>query len=214
MNKIESYIYGLLITDGSLYLTTRNRGKVILEVSEKDEDIIQKLYNVIPNSGIHERVRNTNFKNNYKTKIFTNHRKEFRDKLISFGFPKSDKTQNASIPIVEYDEYSFWRGVIDGDGSIGFTKSKNCEPFISLVTKSESLKEEFLKFLNRELNINKKVNRNKRDKVYNITIKNEDAVELAKKLYLDLENDLYINRKYTKAVEIQNWKRTVPKRTK
>lgn len=211
MDKIESYIYGLLITDGSLYLTTRNRGKVTLEVSEKDEDIVMKLFSVIPNSRIHERTRNTNFKNGYKTKIFTNHRKEFRDKLISFGFPTSDKTINASTPKVEYDEYSFWRGVIDGDGSIGFTRAKNPEPFVSLVTKSESLKEEFLKFLKKELNINKKVNRNKRDNVYNIVIKNESAVIIAHKLYID--SDLYIDRKYKKAMEIQNWKRIIPKRT-
>lgn len=40
MNSIESYIYGLLVTDGNLSLSTRNRGRVILEISEKDEDII------------------------------------------------------------------------------------------------------------------------------------------------------------------------------
>ena len=50
MNSIESYIYGLLITDGNLSLSTRNRGRVILEISEKDEDIIDKLLTLIPNS--------------------------------------------------------------------------------------------------------------------------------------------------------------------
>ena len=61
MNENESYIFGLLITDGSMYLTTRNRGKVTLEVSEKDFDIVEKLFNEIPGSKIHTRTRNTNF---------------------------------------------------------------------------------------------------------------------------------------------------------
>ena len=64
LDKNDSYIYGLLITDGSMYLTTRNRGKVTLEISKKDEDIVMKLNKLIPKSKIHERVRNTNFKNN------------------------------------------------------------------------------------------------------------------------------------------------------
>ena len=42
LNEIESYIFGLLITDGSLYLTSRNRGKVSLEVSYIDLDIVEK----------------------------------------------------------------------------------------------------------------------------------------------------------------------------
>lgn len=135
MNKEESYIYGLLITDGSLSLRTRNRGKVSLEVSKKDEDIIYKLCNLIPNSHQRERTRDTNFKKDYTTKIFSNTRREFREKLISQGFPVINKTLNASPPILDYSEFDFWRGVIDGDGSIGIT-SKDI-PFISLVTKSE-----------------------------------------------------------------------------
>ena len=212
MDSIYSYIYGLPITDGNMYLTTRNRGKVTLEVSIRNEDIVQKLFNVIPNSIISERTRDTNFKSGYKTKIFSNHRKEFRDELISCGYPITNKTLNASIPDVEYDEYSFWRGVIDGDGSLGITNSINKKAFISLVTKSESLKEEFLNFIKREFDIDKKLHRNKRDGIYNITIWNEDAVEFVRRLYLISKDNLYINRKYTKALEMQQWKRTFNKR--
>lgn len=71
MNDIESYIFGLLVTDGSLYLSKKgSKGKVTLEVNNKDSDIIYKLYNIIPNSSVRQRIRNTNFKNNYKTEIF------------------------------------------------------------------------------------------------------------------------------------------------
>lgn len=168
MNESESYIYGLLITDGSLYLSTRNRGRITLEVSEKDKDIVEKLYNEIPNSTIRERTRNTNFKIGYSTKIFSNTRLEFREKLISQGFPTKNKTLVASTPSVNYNQYHFWRGVIDGDGSLGITG--NNKPFISLVTKSENLKNEYLNFLFTELGITKNINRNNRDNIYNIYI--------------------------------------------
>ena len=203
MNKEESYIYGLLITDGSLSLYDRNRGRVSLEVNMIDEDIVYKLCNLIPNSHHRERTRNTNFKKDYTTKIFSNTRKEFRDQLISQGFPVKDKTLNASPPILNYSEFDFWRGVIDGDGSIGIT-SKNI-PFISLVTKSENLKIAYTEFIKKFLNHNINVNRNKRDSVYNIMLTKEKAIILANMLYLKENPTIYLDRKYNKALEIQKF---------
>ena len=72
MDKNQSYIYGLLITDGNLYLTSRNRGRVTLEVSDKDKDIVESLVKIIPNSSTRIRTRDTNFKQNYTTYTFTN----------------------------------------------------------------------------------------------------------------------------------------------
>lgn len=198
MDKNESYTFGILVTDGSLYLSTRNRGKVQLEISEKDEDLIDKLIEITPHSKKRKRIRNTNFHENYKSVSFINYRKEYRDKLIENGFPKIDKTHNANVPLCAYDEISFWRGVIDGDGSIGITSLG--EPFISLATKSENLKEEYLKFLFKLFKITKKVHRNKRDNIYNIVVKNKIAFDLAKLLYNN--NDIHLNRKYNKAMEI------------
>lgn len=214
MNSQESYIYGLLLADGNIYLSHAadrkqdNRGRVSLELNSKDKDIIVKLFNLIPNSHIRERTRDTNFKKNYTTCSFVNSQKEFRDWLFSCGFPTEDKTFNATPPITEYSEKDFWRGFIDGDGSIGIT-SKNI-PFVSLVTDSEYIKDAYLDYLFRNYGLKKKSNRNKRDNVFNITILNESAVQFAKDLYLD--SDLYLDRKYNKAIELQSWIRTSPKR--
>lgn len=201
MNSIESYIYGLLVTDGNLSLSTRNRGRVILEISEKDEDIIDKLLTLIPNSHKRFRIRNTNFKKGYKCVIFVNYRKEFRDKLICEGFPIENKTINADVPITSYDEPAFWRGVIDGDGSIGIASLNY--PFVSLTTKSEKLKENYLKFLYENLGITKKIKRNKRDNVYNIMVTRKDAVKLVNILYENSE--IHLNRKYDSAMEVNKW---------
>ena len=114
----KSYIFGLLGADGSLYLTTQNRGKMTLEVNIKDKDICEKLFHIIPNSSVTERTRNTNFKDEYHSVVFSNHQLSFRQEMIDFGFPTEDKTNNISIPNQEYSERDFWRGVIDGDGKV------------------------------------------------------------------------------------------------
>lgn len=202
MNDIESYIFGLLVTDGSLYLSKKgSKGRVTLEVNSKDSDIIYKLYNIIPNSSVRQRIRNTNFKNNYKTKIFSNSRKEFREFLILNGFPVFRKSENVGPPNSTYDELHFWRGIIDGDGSIGIT-SKNI-PFISFVTVSENLKNSYVKFIEKTLNRKIKTTRNKRDNAYNIMISGKDAIILTKILYIDNNNGLYLERKYKKALDLQ-----------
>lgn len=202
MNDIESYIFGLLVTDGSLYLSKKgSKGRVTLEVNSKDSDIIYKLYNIIPNSSVRQRIRNTNFKNNYKTKIFSNSRKEFREFLILNGFPVFRKSENVGPPNSTYDELHFWGGVIDGDGSIGIT-SKNI-PFISFVTVSENLKNSYIKFIEKTLNRKIKTTRNKRDNAYNIMISGKDAIILTKILYIDNNNGLYLERKYKKALDLQ-----------
>ena len=36
MNQFESYLFGLILTDGSVYLTTRNRGKIKIEIQRSD----------------------------------------------------------------------------------------------------------------------------------------------------------------------------------
>lgn len=203
MDKNESYIYGLLLADGSLNLQERNRGKISLEIQESDKDLVFKLFQLIPGSTIRERVRNTNFKEEYHSIIFSNSKRDFREKLIKQGFPTKNKTDNAVPPVLKYFEKDFWRGVLDGDGSLGFTSDN--KPFVSLVTKSEKLKNAYLDFLFKNYNIIKNISRNKRDNVYNIVVLGEDAVKLSKELWIDSE--LYLNRKYKKAKELQLWER-------
>lgn len=204
MNEFESYYFGLLLTDGNLSLYERNRGKVTLEVSEKDADIVELLVENIPNSTLARRERSTNFSDDHKSVIFSNHKKEFRDFLIENGFPAKDKTEICGVPSGEYLERDFWRGVIDGDGSIGYIADGS--PFISLVTKSENLKNSFLELLKKRFNIIKNINRNKRDGIYNIMVKNEEALLLGAYLYED--SKFFIQRKYESFLSISGWKRT------
>lgn len=204
MNKLDSYLYGLILTDGSIYLTTQNRGRITIELKYDDKELLVKLQKYIPTATIRERTRNTNFKQNAHSVLWIEHNKEFRDKFIKYGIPIHDKSVTGTIPKCRYHEADFWRGIIDGNGSVGFTK-KN-EPFISLVTKSEKLKDDYLDMLSRKFNIVKIINQNKRDHIYNITVKNEDAICVGDFIY---ENaNIYMLRKYDAYSKFNTWHRT------
>ena len=82
---------------------------------------------------------------------------------------------------------------MDGDGSLGMTGQGL--PFISLVTKSEYLKEGYLDFLESHLGIKKNVSRNKRDGVYNIMSNSKPALVISNYLYSN-NPKLYLDRKY------------------
>ena len=119
------------------------------------------------------------------------------------GFPKKDKTIVAAPPQTKYSEKDFWRGVIDGDGSLGLTGAGL--PFISLVTKSENLKNEYLKFLEKYLGLKKNINRNKRDAVFNIMSNSGNAIKIVDLLYSN-NPPIYLDRKYNKYTEMITWK--------
>ena len=199
-NEEDAYFYGLLLTDGHAYLTTRNRGRISLELI--DQDIIQKIFKKYGGS-TNERTRNTNFKDNHTSYSWKNYQFEFRNELFTYGFPAGDKQYLQDIPKVDFNQKGFWRGVIDGNGSLGMTR-RNI-PFLSLGTKSELLKNNWEMFLLNNFGIIKKNNRNVRDNFYNILITKEDAQKVS--FYLYNNSTLNIKRKYESYLSIMKWKR-------
>lgn len=204
LSPLNSYLYGLILTDGNIYLTTRNRGRVSIELNSRDKELLEKLYNQIPNCALHERIRNTNYNSCSKTTILTNHQKQFRQFFIDHGIPTKNKSTNGSIPNTEYMVPDFWRGVYDGNGSIGYTQQN--EPFISLATKSTPLANELFKLLREKFQITKNIKPNKRDHIYNIVLKNEDAIVFTNFIYH--QATIYMQRKFNIYQTFQQWKRT------
>lgn len=194
----DAYFYGLLMADANLYLTTRNRGKVGLELVDKD--IINKIHKTYGGS-TSSRTRKTNYSDELISYTWSRYDKQFRDELISYGFTSGNRQYHRRVPNVKYNEKGFWRGIADGNGSIGITSNKF--PFLSLTIKSEELKNNYLCFIENNFNILKKINRNKRDNIYNICHYKEDAQVISRFLYKD--SDLYVDRKYSKYLEIDSW---------
>lgn len=190
------------MADGTIEESSRNRGKVAIELSYKDGELLNKLAKVLPcKCHIRERVRDTNFKKDYKSVSLIIYDYDFR-KFLKYYIPVGKKSNKVLIP-ENLPKTDFLRGFIDGDGSIGITATG--VPFVSIITSSKEFVNNYLDFLNEALGIKKIVNLNKRDGVYNITVTREDAQNLIQLLYND--SSLFMERKYSKAMECLEWKR-------
>ena len=203
-NEHRSYITGFLHGDGHYSIQTRNRGRIEVELSYRDIDILDKIENILIDVKRSDRTRDTNFKNNYVSCILSIYNKEIRNFLdIPIG-----KKSNRVCPPSDIMVTHYIRGLFDADGSIGMTADN--KPFWSLCTSSEHVKTLVLKEIKHCLNFEKRINRNKRDNVYNIVLFNEDAVIYSSMLYRNAT--IYLDRKYNKFLKICKWERTVPKR--
>ena len=201
--KLYSYLFGLFGTDGSIKRTSDNNHISSLVLELKDQDIIEKIFNILPDCSTSERIRNTNFKKNYHSYILYCYNKEFINWCENNNFPLQNKTNAINIPN-EYEERDFWRGIIDGDGSLGM-KNIEEQPFVNLTTKSDFLKEAYCDFIYKITDFRPNCNRNKRDDIYNITLHGEKAIKILKTIY---ENaDIYIDRKYNIYLNLLSWKK-------
>lgn len=202
-----AYIFGLFQTDGHLSANTRNRGRLSLEINIKDQNIIHDIAKILPVTyTIKYRTRTTNFKKSNKSIILNIFDLSFRQELILLGLPIGNKSKIIKPPTTQYSEKDYWRGIIDGDGSLGFCKSgKYIVPFISLITTSKNLYLAYKKFVFKIINHIVNINPNKRDNAYNIILKSEDAQKMINYLYSN--SNIFIKRKQDIAKEIIKWKR-------
>jgi len=209
INKDISYLIGLFQTDGNIYDSTRNRGKAVIELSIKDEDIINKIKEIIPyNYTISKRKRNISIREyDYKEKEYVSIRicdQNFRKFLNYCGVP-SGKKSSIIIPPLHLKNLSikdYVRGLYDGDGSLGMTKTNI--PYISIVTASENLANFLFEYIGEITGKpKKKINPNIRDNIYNIVITKEDAIKFCNEIYY--EGCLCMDRKKEKSDIIKNW---------
>lgn len=197
-----SYMIGFMQADGHLAADSRNRGRLSIELSKVDKSLLEKFQNLIPvNSTLGERQRNTNFKEQHRSVFLKVYSKDFRDTINYFGVPYGKKSTIIAPPSMKHSPIDYWRGIIDADGSVGFTAKKF--PFISLVTASENLKEAYCNFVYDVVGYKPNVNKNKRDNVYNIIITREYCQSLTSTLYYD--GCISLERKYNASVEIDKW---------
>lgn len=201
LDQFHSYLLGLLQTDGHLSENSRNRGRISLDLSKRDIDILYKIKELIScNASIKEKITNTNFKDNYESAKLSIFNLEFRNFMKEHGLLQGRKTETKP-PNTDYSVIDYYRGIIDGDGSLGITS--NNIPYISLITKNDILKDNWLSFINKHTGLIKTTNRNKRDNAYNILVMKENAQILVGILYY--KDCLCIARKYVKAQEVLNW---------
>ncbi|KAM3100707.1 LAGLIDADG family homing endonuclease [Phormidesmis sp. 146-35] len=203
-NPKIAYLFGFLQADGHYYKSTRNRGKIVIEVSKKDEALLWAFKELVPcHSSITERVRSTNFADDYNSVTWAVYDKRFRDLFESWGLLSGRKSSLIDVPCCQFSEVDYFRGLLDGDGALGLTTKGF--PFLSFVTAGSSIADQYLKFLNRMTGKTKTSSRNVRDQVYNIAVYKEDAQLITQGLYY--QDCLALPRKRAKAEDVLTWKR-------
>ena len=203
-NPFYAYLFGLIQTDGHLYQNSRNRGRLSIELDKRDEELLFELQNRLPfHSKITVRTRNTNFSSEYVSVVWSVFDKRFRDFLIKNGLPNGRKSKIISIPVEKFSRIDYFRGLIDGDGSLGLTAQGF--PFLSFITASPTIAGEYLSFLESITKKEKTSTANVRDNVFNIAVYKEDAQKVGRILYY--ENCLALPRKIEKAKAVLSWQR-------
>lgn len=103
---------------------------------------------------------------------------------------------------MEYSELDYWRGIVDGDGSLGIKKISKM-PYLSITTHSDELYRDFNLLLEKHLNFKLNIHRNKRDNIYNMVILMEKALFITKLLYGN--SAISIDRKQLSANSIMDY---------
>jgi hypothetical protein len=207
-NPQHAYMYGLIQTDGHMSREkVRNKGKVRIELGDQDIGVLETFMTLVPyHSKISKRTRVTNFSQQHTSVTWSIYDKRFRDWLLSLGMPYGKKSHLIAPPVGKYSQIDYFRGILDGDGSLGLTG--NSYPFVALVTASSALGEAYISFLSILTGKLKRLAPNTRDSIYNITIYKEDAQLVASTLYYD--GCLALARKIQSARIVREWQRPEP----
>ncbi|MEV6672786.1 LAGLIDADG family homing endonuclease [Streptomyces sp. NPDC051162] len=118
-----------------------------------------------------------------------------------FGFLQAET--RITPPRVPFSRRDYLRGVIDADGSVGFTAQGL--PFVSLATTSTAIATYLCRYTRQTLGIARLTSRNARDHAYNVLYMREAGVTLAAHLYYP--GSLALERKGSAAAEVSAWVR-------
>ncbi|MDI1455437.1 LAGLIDADG family homing endonuclease [Streptomyces sp. ATE26] len=199
-----AYMFGFLQADGHLSQGAGQKGSLSVELSVRDVGLLRMFQRLTPYySSITERTRSTNYAATHTSATWTVCSLEARTTLNALGLPYGRKSKTIAPPLGEFSHRDYLRGLIDADGSVGFT-SKGL-PFVSLTTASSAMAS-FLRDHSREVTgAERSLRRNTRDDIYNVLYTMEPAQRLAADLYRP--GCLSLERKRKAAESLAAWKR-------
>lgn len=186
----EAYYWlGFLYADG--HISSGKRGyNIELGVHSKDKEHLKKFLNFM---NCNNKITKDKRSKYYRVRIGS---KELHDKLMSFGF-NNEKSKNANPHYSLLNSRDFWRGVVDGDGSLSYVITRNY-PFIHLCGTLKTT-EEFANFIKRNGILSMARPHDASTKLstqpfYQISYSSNKAKQIGKLLYEDSE--IYLDRKY------------------
>jgi hypothetical protein len=121
MQPAHAYFFGFAQTDGNHYAGTGQKGRFTIELSERDDAVLHAfaaLFDVHSRVSYRERV--TNF-GAHRSATWTVCDLAFRRELAELGLPAGRKSMTIAPPHSPHSARDYLRGLVDGDGSVGFT---------------------------------------------------------------------------------------------
>ncbi|WP_405801875.1 hypothetical protein [Streptomyces sp. NBC_01506] len=199
-----AYMFGFLQADGHLSTGTGRKGKLTVELNARDIDILREFQRLTPyRTSIRERTRATNFSAKHHSATWLLCALEARTILHEIGLPYGRKSARIAPPRIDFSRRDYLRGVIDADGSVGYTGQGL--PFLSLTTASTAVGAYLCHYAKKVTGAQRQIKRNARDGIYNIVYVKEAAMELAAHLYYP--GCLALERKRASAASLAVWKR-------
>ncbi|WP_312038360.1 LAGLIDADG family homing endonuclease [Streptomyces galbus] len=205
-----AYMFGFLQADGHLSQGPGKKGSLTVEISARDIALLRAFQQLTPyRSSITERTRSTNFAERHTSATWSLHAFEARTTINELGLPYGRKSRTITPPKAPFSRRDYLRGLIDADGSVGFT-SKGF-PFISLTTASDATASYLCDYGKDTTGVERSVRRNARDGVCNVLYMMELAQRLAADLYYP--GCLALERKRFAAEALATWARPAGMRT-
>ncbi|MFE0677030.1 LAGLIDADG family homing endonuclease [Streptomyces sp. NPDC058867] len=200
-----AYMFGFLQADGHLSRGVGQKGRLTVEISARDIDILREFQRLTPYySSITGRTRSTNFADTHTSAIWTLCSLEARTRLNELGLPYGHKSRTVSPPSsTAFSHRDYLRGIIDADGSVGHTNRGL--PFVSLTTASTPIAAFLSTYAQEITGSQRTLKRNARDGIYNVLYTKENAQALAAHLYY--EGCLSLQRKQAAAESLGSWVR-------
>ncbi|MEU8761111.1 hypothetical protein [Streptomyces sp. NPDC048659] len=203
-NPEYAYMFGFLQADGHLAQGLGKKGALTVELNARDLRILEEFQRLTPyNSFITERVRSTNFAERAHSATWALYALEARTAINDLGIPYGKKSRTIRPPRGEFSRPDYIRGLIDADGSLGFTGAGL--PFVSLTTQSTAIGAYLCHYAKKVTGARRTITRNGRDGIYNVLYTTETAQQLAAHLYYP--GCLALDRKRSAADALSTWTR-------
>lgn len=121
-------MFGFLQADGHLAQGVGQKGRLTVEINARDIELLRQFQKLTPYySSVSERTRSTNFAELHRSATWSLCSLEARTLINDLGLPYGRKSKTITPPRGEFSPRDYLRGIIDADGSVGFT-SKGLHP--------------------------------------------------------------------------------------
>lgn len=177
-----AYWAGMLITDGCITNSKRRQPALCLELQSNDRAHLSKFLTFLgSNQPVRDYTRNKRGKQLFSS-VMSIHSRILAQKLTEYGIVPRKTFKAYAVSVLETNVH-FWRGCIDGDGSLHIkssSKNSQCVPVIYLCG-TKQLVTQFLSFISQQISTTVSITTDKN--IWRITFTGKVAEKVISLLY-------------------------------